>query len=53
MSSDRVLPVLFFLIVAVVVVCSIYFQFQGWVQCTEDGGQYLRSWVGWPTCVMP
>jgi hypothetical protein len=52
-DSYDVLGIFAFLLVALIVVAVIYFQFQGWIQCTEDGGQYLRSWVGWPTCVMP
>jgi hypothetical protein len=48
--------VLFFFLILVgviVVFCAIFFQVQGAVQCAEDGGQYLRTWTGWPTCVMP
>jgi hypothetical protein len=43
---------LFFGVVLIVIVLALYFQATGAIQCAEDGGAYLRSWTGWPTCVM-
>jgi len=51
--SEDVLGVFFIFLAILVLVIGIYFQIQGAVQCAEDGGQYLRQWNGWPTCVMP
>jgi len=45
----------FFVIVGLIlwIVIIGYFQFQGWIQCNADGGAYVRSWNGWPTCIKP
>jgi hypothetical protein len=42
-----IVPVLAVLILVI----SVYFQIQGAIQCSEDGGAYLRNWANWPVCV--
>lgn len=43
--------VIFAVLMVLFIVISIYFQIQGAIQCSEDGGQYLRNWANWPVCV--
>ena len=50
---ERVLGFLVIFIVVTVMLCVIVFQIQGAAECAADGGQYLRTWTGWPTCVVP
>lgn len=48
MSKIRVF---FLVLMLLAVIVSVYFQIIGAIQCSADGGEYLRNWANWPVCV--
>lgn len=38
-------------VVAIVIVLVIAYMVDGAVNCSHQGGEYVRNWAGWPVCI--